>query len=393
MHLTCFPRQVLQGRRFLPGRFCRFGLMKTQMMATTMTDRVLVIAEAGVNHNGSVDRALRLVDAAAAAGADIVKFQTFRADRLVRRSARKAAYQRADGDPGETQFDLVRRLELDEAAFRRIAAHCRDGGIEFASTPFDEDSLDFLVSDLDVRRLKMPSGEITNGPLLLAAGRARRPVILSTGMATLGEIEAALAALAFGRLGSAAAPAGEDIALAGQSPEGQAELAASVTLLHCSSEYPAPLGDVHLRAMATLRRAFGLPVGYSDHTEGITVPIAAAALGAVVIEKHFTLDRALPGPDHRASLEPAELGAMVRAIREVEQALGTPHKGPQPGEADVRAVARKSLVAATAIAAGEAFTAANLTAKRPGGGRSPMTVWSLLGQPAPRAYAADEPID
>lgn len=366
-----------------------------------LPDRVLIIAEAGVNHNGSVDMALRLVEAAAAAGADIVKFQTFDAAKLIARHAPKARYQQAAGPEGESQFEMVRRLELDEAGFRRVAAHCAACNIEFLSTPFDEDSLDFLVRALPMKRLKLPSGEITNAPLLLRAARTGLPLILSTGMASLAEIEAALGVLAFGRLD----PAGRErpdraaFAAAWNSDAGMRALGVgtlgggAVTLLHCTSEYPAPLEEVHLRVMATLGRAFGLPTGYSDHTEGITVPAAAAALGARVIEKHFTLDRGLPGPDHRASLEPAELKAMVRAVRAAECALGGPIKRLQPGEADTRHVARKSLVAAGAIAAGDLFTPENLTTKRPGGGRSPFDYWDLLGRPAGRAYAADEPID
>lgn len=356
-------------------------------------DHVLVIAEAGVNHNGSVELGLRLIDAAAEAGADIVKFQTFKADRLTAGSAPKAAYQRRDGDPGESQRDMLRRLELDEAAFHRLAEHCGVRGIEFLSTPFDEDSLDFLTRAMPIRRLKLPSGEITNGPLLLRAAASGFPLILSTGMASLGEIETALGVLSFGAIGGAGAPDQAAFQAALSSVDGRRWLGANLTLLHCTSEYPAPLAEVNLRAMASLATAFGVAVGYSDHTEGITVPVAAVACGARVIEKHFTLDRSLPGPDHRASLAPPELAAMVRAIRDTELALGSPWKGLQPGEAETRQVARKSLVAATAIGAGEPFSQVNLTARRPGGGRSPMALWELLGRPAPRPYAAGEPID
>jgi N-acetylneuraminate synthase len=358
--------------------------------------RTLIIAEAGVNHNGSLDMALRLVEAAAAAAADIVKFQTFNTAKLIARHAPKARYQQRTGAAGESQFEMVRRLELEPAAFAAIARHCAVCGIEFLSTPFDEDSLELLVGSLPVRRLKLPSGEITNAPLLLRAGRCGLPLILSTGMASLGEIEEALGVLAFGRLardGEPATPGRSAFAAAWNKPEGRAALAGTVTLLHCTSEYPAPLEQVHLRAMDTLGRAFGLEVGYSDHTEGLAVPVAAVALGATVIEKHFTLDRTLPGPDHRASLEPAELAAMVTAIRATEQALGEPRKGLQAGEADTRHVARKSLVAARALAAGTPFSAETLTAKRPGGGRSPFDYWDLLNRPASRAYAEDEAID
>lgn len=353
----------------------------------------LIIAEAGVNHNGSVEMALRLVDAAAEAGVDVVKFQTFNTAKLIARHAPKARYQQASGLAGESQFEMVRKLELDAAAFHRIAGHCAERGVEFLSTPFDEDSLDLLTRELPVRRLKLPSGEITNAPLLLRAARSGLPLILSTGMATLGEIEDALGVIAFGRLAGAAPPGRAAFAAAYHAGEGRAALAGAVTLLHCTSEYPAALDEVHLGVLDTLARAFGLPVGYSDHTEGITVPVAAVALGARVIEKHFTLDRALPGPDHRASLEPAELKAMVAAIRATERALGLAVKRLQPGEIDTRRVARKSLVAARAVPAGARFTPDTLTAKRPGGGRSPFEYWDLLGQPARRDYAEDEPID
>ncbi len=360
-------------------------------------DRVLIIAEAGVNHNGSVDLALRLIDAAAEAGADVVKFQTFNTAKVIARHAPKAQYQRDNCGAEESQFEMVHKLELDAAAFHTLAKHCAARGVEFLSTPFDLDSLDLLVRELPVRRLKSPSGEITNAPLLLQAARSRLPLIVSTGMATLGDIEEALGVIAFGLTDSGTIPSraafAEAYAEACRTPEGRARLAATVTLLHCTSEYPAPLHEVNLRAMATLSQAFGLPVGYSDHTEGITVPVAAVALGARVIEKHYTLDRTLPGPDHRASLEPGELKAMVAAIRATEHALGSPVKGLQPGEADTRRVARKSLVAACTIPAGALFTPETLTAKRPGGGRSPFDFWSLLGQPASRAYDADELID
>ena len=364
-------------------------------MTATAPDRVLIIAEAGVNHNGSVDLGLRLIDAAAEAGADVVKFQTFKTGAVIARHAPKAKYQQENCGAGESQFDMVRKLELDGPAFHRLAGHCHDRGIEFLSTPFDLDSLDLLVRELPVRRLKIPSGEITNAPLLLQAARSGLPLIVSTGMATLGDIEEALGVIAFGRFPEIEVPSRAAFIAAYHAALGRAGglAACAVTLLHCTSEYPAPLSEINLRAMATLERAFGLPVGYSDHSQGITVPVAAAALGARVIEKHFTLDRTLPGPDHRASLEPDELKAMVAAIRATELALGSPSKGLQPGEVDTRRVARKSLVAATAIPAGALFTSETLTAKRPGGGRSPFDTWSLLGQPATRAYAADEPID
>ena len=323
---------------------------------------VFVIAEAGVNHNGSVERALAMIDCAADAGADAVKFQTFHADALVSRGAAKAEYQvRATGDE-ESQLEMVRALELDEAAHRQLVAHCRARGIEFMSTSFDPESVALLVS-LGVSRLKIPSGEITNPLLLRAVAATALPLIMSTGMSTLDEIEAALAVT------------------------GARE---RVTLLHCTTEYPAPIGEVNLRAMATMAARFGLPVGYSDHTEGIVVASAAVALGAVVIEKHFTLDRGLPGPDHKASLEPSELRAMVAAIRAVERALGRVEKAPTPSEVKNLVVARKSLVAARAIRRGERFTPENLTTKRPGSGISAMRYDEWLGREADRDYEADE---
>jgi len=272
--------------------------------------RVTVIAEAGVNHDGSLDKARALVDVAASAGADIVKFQTFRADRIATRKVAKAEYQKRATASEESQHAMLQRLELDDAAHAALIAHCRARGIEFLSTPFDLPSLALLVGTHGLRRLKISSGDLTNGPLLLQAARSGGAIILSTGMAVLGEIEAALGVLAFGMAASGdATPNDAAFAEAYSSTEGQDALRERVTLLHCTSLYPAPAPAVNLRAMDTLRSAFGLPVGYSDHTIGITVALAAVARGAVVIEKHFTLDRSLPGPDHQASLEPDELAA------------------------------------------------------------------------------------
>ncbi len=354
-----------------------------------MTD-TLIIAEAGVNHNGSLERALALVDAAAAAGADIVKFQTFRAEFEISRYAEKAEYQKRTTEAAESQLDMVKQLELGLVAHRIIAAHCRERGIRFLSTPFDEPSIDLLIDEMDVPLIKVSSGDIVSGQLLLKIARTGRPVILSTGMCTLGDIEGALGVLAFGYLEPQAAPSRAGFEAAYLSAASHSTLDERVTLLHCTTEYPAPVAEVNLRAMATLRQAFGLPVGYSDHTEGITIPIAAVALGATVIEKHFTLDRNLPGPDHKASLEPAELAAMVAAIRQVEQALGNGIKIPSASELKNKLIARKSLVAARAIRTGEVFSKENLTAKRPGNGVSPMEYWNYLGKVAKRDYAEDE---
>ena len=359
-----------------------------------MSDRVLIIAEAGVNHDGSPAQARALVDAALAAGADIVKFQSFRADRIATRSVGKAEYQKQAGAAAESQHAMLQRLELDEAAHADLIAYCRTRGIEFLSTPFDLPSVALLTERHGLRRLKISSGDLTNGPLLLAAARSGAAIILSTGMSTLGEVETALGVLAFGMTAGRQHPAGAAaFAAAYGSTAGQQALGERVTLLHCTSRYPAPAASVNLRAMGTLRDAFGLPAGYSDHTLGSAVAIAAAARGAAVIEKHFTLDRTLPGPDHKASLEPAELQQMVAAIRTVEAALGSALKAPAQGEDAMRAVARKGLVAARAIRRGEIFTAETLDCKRAESGVSAMRYWEALGRIAERDYAADEPIE
>lgn len=352
-----------------------------------------IIAEAGVNHNGSLRLARKLVDVAVEAGADAVKFQSFRSAGLAGRNAPKAQYQIETTGASESQLEMLRRLELDEAAHKALVRHCRVRGIQFLSTPFDVDSVDLLARILDLPILKIASGEITNAPLLLKIARTGKPVILSTGMSTLGDIETALGVLAFGYTRKGKAPSRESARKACLDGAGRKALREKVVLLHCTSEYPAPLADVNLRAMDVLRSAFGLPVGISDHTLGISVPIAAAAREAAVIEKHFTLDRKLPGPDHKASLDPGELKEMVRAVREVEQALGIPAKGPSEGEWGTRAVVRKSLVAKRRIRAGERFSEANLAVKRPGTGISPMKFWEYLGRRAKRNYEPDDLVE
>ncbi len=334
-----------------------------------MTEQTIIIAEAGVNHNGDLELARQLVDAAAEAGADLVKFQTFSAERLLTQSAPKADYQTRTTEQSESQFAMLRRLELTHEMHEVLMAHCRNRGIGFFSTGFDIQSLDYLAS-LGAERFKVPSGEITNLPYLRHIGGFGKPVILSTGMATLGEIEDALAAL-----------------------EAAGTPRTRITMLHCNTEYPTPMVDVNLRAMNSIRDAFGVAVGYSDHTPGVEVPIAAVALGATVIEKHLTLDRNLPGPDHKASLEPDEFAAMVQAIRNIEQALGDGIKRPSPSEIGNRPIARKSLVAAGPIRAGETFTPENVTAKRPGTGITPMRWDEVMGRVATRDYAADELIE
>lgn len=331
---------------------------------------VLIIAEAGVNHNGSLDRARELVRVAAEAGADLVKFQTFRADALVTPDARKADYQLRTTGAGESQYDMLRRLELTHDDHRKLIEECRDAGIGFFSTGFDLASIGLLVG-LGADRIKVPSGEITNLPYLRHVAASGLPVILSTGMADMDEVRAAV----------------EELDAGGVVRE-------RLTVLHCNTDYPTPMGDVNLRAMAAMGQALGTAYGYSDHTAGIEVSIAAVALGATVIEKHFTLSRDLPGPDHAASLEPEELVAMVRAIRNIEQAMaGDGVKRPSASEARNRPIARRSIVAARPIAAGETFTADNLTAKRPATGLSPMRWDDVIGRAATRAFATDEAIE
>lgn len=331
--------------------------------------KTLIIAEAGVNHNGSLDLAKQLVASAAAAGADLVKFQSFITGKSISRQAPKAEYQKSTTGTDESQYEMVRKLELSRADHEELIEECRRHGIGFFSTAFDSNSFDMLV-ELGLNQVKIPSGELTNLPLLRYMTRLGMPVILSTGMAGLGDIEAAL-----------------DVIEKAGTPR------SLITLLHCTTEYPTPMEDVNLRAMISLKSAFGVEVGYSDHTSGIEIPIAAVALGATVIEKHFTLDRSLPGPDHQASLEPQELKAMVDAIRNIERALGDGIKRPSASELKNKPIARKSLVASRPIRAGEAFDADNLDSKRPGTGISPMRWDEVIGRTAPRDFAADELIE
>jgi N-acetylneuraminate synthase len=353
---------------------------------------IYIIAEAGVNHNGSLDLAQKLIDVAADAGADAVKFQTFKAEALVSASAPKAEYQKVTTSVDESQIDMLRKLELDEAEHQVLVEYCRVRGIQFLSTTFDEGSVDFLVKKIGVRIIKLPSGEITNAPLLLHAAWTRKPIILSTGMSTLTEIRTALGVLAFGYTRRKEKPSLTKFRDAFQSKSGQRALRENVTLLQCTTEYPAPFHEVNLRVMETMHTAFGLPVGLSDHSVGIAIPIAAAALGASVIEKHFTLDRKLPGPDHQASIEPDELRLMVKSIREVEDALGSARKAPAKVELKNLRIVRRSLVALKNIARGEQFTAENLGCKRPGTGVSPLKYWQMLGKKADKKYQRDEVI-
>lgn len=332
---------------------------------------VMVIAEAGVNHNGSMENAFRLVDAAADAGVDYIKFQTFKAEKLVSGSAKKADYQIQNTlNSEETQLQMLQKLELSQEQHAQLIAYCQKKNIQFFSTAFDLDSLEYL-HDVGLKMVKIPSGEITNLPYLRKAARLFKQVILSTGMTTLSEIKDAVSVFTE----------------AGIPKE-------NITILHCNTEYPTPMNDVNLKAMLHIQEVFGTEVGYSDHTNGIEVPIAAVALGATVIEKHFTLDRNLPGPDHKASLEPKELKAMVEAIRNIEKAIsGSGIKEPSPSELKNKDIARKSIVASKTIKKGEPFTEQNITVKRPGNGISPMRWDEVIGQIAKHDFHEDELIE
>ncbi len=355
---------------------------------------VYIIAEAGVNHNGSHEMAFRLVDAAVQAGADAVKFQTFKAEKLVTKNSQKANYQKqSTGD--ESQFTMLKQLELAHDTHHKLAKYCRKNFIDFLSSAFDSKSLNFLVKDIGLSRLKIPSGEITNGPLLLEHALTGCDLILSTGMTTMSEVENALGVLAFGLMNSSNShiePSRAAFQDAYSSEEGRRLLKKKVTLLHCTTEYPAPIIEINLNAMLTMRSIFDLKVGYSDHSEGITIPTAATALGAIMIEKHFTLDRKLPGPDHKASLEPKELKSMVDAIRVVELALGNGKKEVTPSELNNQDIVRKSLVASREIKKGEIFDESNIEIKRPGTGVSPMLYWNYLGEKATKSLNPDQPL-
>lgn len=332
--------------------------------------RVIIIAEAGVNHNGSIDVAKQLIDAAANAGVDYVKFQTFKAKNLVTKSAQKADYQKKNiGGGDNSQFAMLKALELSQTHHLELIEYCKSQGVAFFSTAFDLESIDFLAS-LDMPLWKVPSGEITNFPYLRAIGKTGKPVILSTGMTNMTEIEQAIEVLVkFGTRRS------------------------DITLLHCTTEYPACKNEINLRAMETMRNHFNLSVGYSDHTQGVEIPVAAVAMGAIVIEKHFTLDRNMKGPDHAASLEPNELKIMVSYIRNVEVAMGDGVKEPAKSEIPNIRIARKSIVAAAYIKKDEILTEQNITTKRPADGISPMEWEQIVGTAAKFDFAQDEPIE
>lgn len=331
------------------------------------TEKVLIIAEAGVNHNGDIALAKKLIDAAAEAGVDYVKFQTFNAKKLVSKSAQKADYQKENtNDAVESQLNMLQKLELSKESHLVLIDYCKEKNIRFLSTAFDLDSIDFL-NELNIDLWKVPSGEITNLPYLRKLGGLGKPVIISTGMAEMQEIDDAI----------------KVIISAGTKND-------YITVLHCNTEYPTPMQDVNLTAMNTIKNVFNVHVGYSDHTLGIEIPIAAVALGARVIEKHFTLDKTMEGPDHKASLEPYELKAMVTAIRNIENAMGNGIKAPSPSEAKNKQIARKSIVANKDISKGEIFTASNLTIKRPGTGISPMKWDEVIGTKATKDYKSDD---
>ncbi|MBL79386.1 MAG: N-acetylneuraminate synthase [Nitrosomonadaceae bacterium] len=356
-----------------------------------MNSKTFLVAEAGVNHNGREDLAFKLVDAAVDSGVDAIKFQTFKTNNLVTQNAEKANYQKKTTGSEENQSEMLQRLELPHELHHELVRYCKKKEIHFLSTAFDLESLDFLNNNLNLKTLKIPSGEITNGPLLLAHGRTGKKIILSTGMTTLDEIQMALSVIAYGIIGGLE-PSIKNFQSAFNSDLGQTLLKEKVTLLHCTTEYPAPFSEINLRAMQSMKKSFALPVGYSDHSEGTAVAIAAVALGAILIEKHFTLDKTLPGPDHKTSLEPDEIKGMVKEIRAIEKALGNGEKGPQPSELGNRKIVRKSLVATQNIRKGDKFTTENISVKRPGTGKNPMEYWEVLGEVSLQSYDADEVI-
>ncbi|WP_028862341.1 N-acetylneuraminate synthase [Psychromonas aquimarina] len=350
----------------------------------------LIIAEAGVNHNGDMQLAKKLIDVAAGAGADIIKFQTFKAKKLATTSALQAEYQTKNIGKSESQLEMLKRLELKYEDHFILVDYCKHKDISFLSTAFDEESLAFLVDKLGQTLLKIPSGEITNAPLLLAHARTGLDIIISTGMASLSEIEMALGILAFGYSQTNETPSVDKFETAYYSEKGQAYLKEKVRILHCTTEYPAPLEEINLNAMLTIRDSFKLPVGYSDHSEGIIVPVAAVAKGARIIEKHFTLDQNMEGPDHKASLEPTELQEMIALIKKVEIIEGNGIKGPSSSEIKNKVIVRKSIVATRSIKKGETFTEDCLAIKRPGNGISPINYWDVVGKRAIKDFKEDE---
>ncbi len=355
---------------------------------------VFIIAEAGVNHNGSLQLAKKLIACAAKAGADAVKFQTFKTDEVVTRSVPKAAYQKLSTGAKESQRDMIKKFELNEKQHRELIRYTKKFRIQFLSAPFDESSVDLLIKNLKLKRIKVPSGEIINLPMLLKIAQSKLPIILSTGMSDLKEVEEALGVIAFGYTKpKSAKPSRVLFRRALASKSGRAALKSKVILLQCTTAYPTPFNEVNLRVMETLRDSFDLQVGLSDHTLGVAVPVAAVSRGAVMIEKHLTLSKNLPGPDHKASLEPHEFSQMVASIRQIEVALGSPDKVPTRSEIKNRSVARKSLVAARDISAGKIIEPHDLKAKRAGKGISPVFYWDLIGTKATRNFKADETVN
>ncbi|MFJ7408993.1 MULTISPECIES: N-acetylneuraminate synthase [unclassified Lysinibacillus] len=358
-----------------------------------MKIKTYIIAEAGVNHNGSLKMAKELVMVAKKAGADAVKFQTFKAENLVTKQAQQAAYQVENLGEASSQFAMLKKLELTYEEFIELQSFCLTEHIEFLSTPFDFESVDFLLDELNIPIAKIPSGELTNAPFIHYIATKRKPIILSTGMATVEEIHEALAFISYGLVKSKDPVTLENVYNFYATEEAKEVLKKYVTILHCTTQYPAPMDSINLKAMIEMEKTFQLPIGLSDHSQGIHIPIAAIGMGATVIEKHFTLDKTLEGPDHLASLNPAELQAMTKGIRDIERALGDGIKKPTPIEIQNRIPARKSLVAKSLINEGEVFTPDNLTVKRPGLGIEPSKYWTYIGKRASKSYNEDELID
>lgn len=358
-----------------------------------MSQSTYIIAEAGVNHNGSFSMAKKLVEVAKKAGADAVKFQTFRAENLVTKEAQQANYQVENLGEATSQYEMLKKLELSYEEFKLLKYYCDEIGIEFLSTPFDYESVDFLVDDLQMQTVKISSGELTNSPFIHYIATKQKKMIISTGMATIDEIHEALSFVAYGLAKPVANVSVNRVHSFYQTNEAKEVLQKYVTVLHCTTEYPAPFETINLKAMNQLEKELKLSIGFSDHSQGIAISIAAIGMGATIIEKHFTLDRKLPGPDHVASLEPSELVLMVEGIRQIERALGTGIKEPTAMELKNRVAARKSIVASRDIKQGETLEAANLNIKRPGNGLSPSKYWSLIGKKTTKFYHEDELID
>lgn len=356
-----------------------------------MSKRTYIIAEAGVNHNGSTKTAKELIDVAVDAGADAIKFQSFQAKKLVVEDAQMASYQVENTGKNESQLKLLQKLELSFDAHKELYNYC-EGRIDFLSTPFDSDSLKMLIDEFKLPIIKISSGDLTNAPLLLDVAKTKTNVIISTGMSNIDEIKEALGVLSFGFL-EKTIPSVENFATCYNSEEGKKILKEKVSILHCTTQYPTPMEDVNLNAMITLKNEFNLKTGYSDHTLGIHVSVCAVSLGAEVIEKHFTLDKKMEGPDHRASLNPEELKLMVKEIREIEYAMGSTHKDVTPSELENKTIARKSIVASKEIKKGDLFTEENLTFKRPEGGLRPIRFWECLGSKATRDFKLDEKVE